>query len=287
VNCGLVVAAALMAAGAWVSMAACDRDNDHASVGALPSKVPSSAPPTPPPSPSPPAVKSPPPQGFVDLSDVDPTILLDIRYHTGHNFVGRRIEGYEAPRCLLTTKAAQALREAQRAATAKGLSLKMYDCYRPLRAGEDFKRWATAPGGQEMRAEFYPSLSKSDLFQRGYVAGNRSPHSRGSTVDLTLVALPPPPQRPFVQGEALVACTAPADQRFPDNTVDMGTGYDCFDTRSHTADRRIPAAAQQNRQTLKELMTAAGFRNYASEWWHYNLVADPYPGTYFDFPILP
>jgi len=273
----LAVWLALLAA-----MAACD--NDHASVGTLPSKVPASTQP-PSPTPSPPPSKSPPPQGFVDLSDVDPTILLDIRYYTDHNFVGRRIEGYDAPRCLLTAQAAQAVQAAQRAANAKGLSLKMYDCYRPLRAGEDFKRWGASPSENEMRAEFYPSLSKNDVFKGGYIANNRSPHSRGSTVDLTLVALPPTPQRPFVKGEPLVSCTAPVGRRFPDNTVDMGTGYDCFDSRSHTTDPRVTGAAKQNRLTLRQLMTDAGFRNNPSEWWHYNLIADPFPGTYFDFPV--
>jgi len=230
---------------------------------------------------------SPPPPGFADLSDVDPSILQDIRYYTEHNFVGRRVEGYDAPRCLLTTKAAQALRQAQQTANAKGLSLKVYDCYRPVRAGEDFKRWAEMSQAQEMKAEFYPSLSKSDLLSGGYLAGGRSTHSRGSTVDLTLVALPPRAQRPYVKGEPLVACTAPADQRFPDNTVDMGTGFDCFDTRSHTDDPRIQGTARQNRQTLKQLMTGAGFLDYSNEWWHFRLASEPSPDTYFDFPISP
>lgn len=266
----LAVAVALVA-----TIAACD----HATAGSLPRPSP-----TPTPSPTPAPSKSPPPQGFVDLSDVDRTILLDIRYHTDHNFVGRRIEGYDAPRCLLTAQAAQALHQAQAAARIKNLSLKVYDCYRPLRAGEDFKRWATTSQA-DMKAEFYPALSKSDVLRDGYVANNRSPHSRGSTVDLTLVALPPPPQRPFVKGEPLVSCTATAAQRFPDNTIDMGTGYDCFDARSHTTDPRITGAAKQNRLTLRQLMADVGFRNNPGEWWHYSLIADPFPATYFDLPI--
>jgi len=211
--------------------------------------------------------------------------MLDIRYHSEHNFVGRSIDGYLEPRCLLTMQAAQALRRAQTTARAGGYSLKVYDCYRPLRAGDDFKSWARIPDAQEMKAEFYPGIAKSDLFTLGYVSGGKSAHSRGSTVDLTLVALPARTQRPFVPGEALAPCTAPADQRFPDNTIDMGTGYDCFDPRSHTLDSRIPAHAKQNRLILRQLMTGAGFRNYANEWWHYSLVAEPYPDTYFDFPI--
>lgn len=267
---------------------ACGQENIR--VGAVPSAVAQSASTSSasaPPASASPLAASPPPPGFVDLSDVDPTILMDIRYHTEHNFVGRRIDGYHAARCLLTTKAAQKLREAQRAANAKGLSLKMYDCYRPVRAVDYFKRWAALPDAQEMKAEFYPSLSKSDLLTGDWIASGRSSHSRGSTVDLTLVALPPAAQRPYVPGENLLSCTAPAGQRFPDNTVDMGTGYDCFDTRSHTGDSRVPAQAKQNRQTLKQLMTAAGFVNFANEWWHYRLVDEPFPNDVFDFPINP
>jgi D-alanyl-D-alanine dipeptidase len=216
---------------------------------------------------------------------VDDTILQDIRYATDHNFVGRRIDGYLAPRCLLTPEAAQALHRVQDAVHAKGFSLKVYDCYRPLRAGEDFKRWATLADAM-MKAEFFPALSKADLFANGYVSNGRSAHSRGSTVDLTLVALPPSPQRAFVPGEPLVSCTAPAGQRFPDNTIDMGTGYDCFDPRSHPDDTQISTAAQQNRRQLAQLMAGAGFRASTTEWWHYTLASEPNPNRYFDFPVM-
>jgi D-alanyl-D-alanine dipeptidase len=225
------------------------------------------------------------PPGFVALQDVDSTILEDIRYATEHNFVGRRIDGYLEPRCLLTERAAQALRQAQGAARGKGYSLKVYDCYRPLRAGEDFKRWAKLPDAQTMKAEFFPGLAKDALFTDGYVSSGRSAHSRGSTVDLTLVALPPRDQRPFVLGEPLTPCTAPVAQRFPDNTIDMGTGYDCFDARSHPLDTRITGPARQNRLLLQQLMVDAGFRGSTTEWWHFTLVDDPLPDTYFDFPV--
>src|SRR5215831_16847642 len=197
--------------------------------------------PTPTPAPAPP-VTSPPasstptptpvtsvdshaPPGFVDLSDVDPTIVQDIRYATPHNFVGRPIKGYLEPRCLLTIQAAQALHQVQMAARAKGLGLKVYDCYRPARAGEDFANWARDLSDQTMKGEFYPDEPKSSLFTDGYVGGGKTSHSRGSTMDLTLVPYPPPSQRPFVPGEPLQPCTAPAGQRFPDNSVDMGTGF--------------------------------------------------------------
>ncbi len=225
------------------------------------------------------------PAGFADLAVVEASILHDIRYHGEHNFVGRRVEGYWEPRCLLTERAAQALRTVQQAALAKGLSLKVYDCYRPLRAGEDFKRWAAQAGETQTKAEFYPGLSKQELFSQGYVSNGRSAHSRGSTVDLTLVALPAATQRPFAAGEPLTACTAPAGQRFPDNSIDMGTGYDCFDSRSHTLDGRITAEARANRLLLRQLMTQAGWRAADNEWWHFRLADEPFPGTYFDFPV--
>lgn len=240
---------------------------------------------SPAPLPSAPATRSELPAGFVELHDVDPTILEDIRYHTSHNFVGRPIVGYTEPLCVLTREAASALKRAQTAARAEGYTLKVYDCYRPMRAGDYFADWAARPDDESMKAEFFPNVAKSDLFADGYVGGGRSSHSRGSAVDLTLVRLPAASQRPFVPGEPLTACTAPADRRFPDNTVDMGTGFDCFDPRSHTMDDRITGPARENRLRLRRLMTAAGFANYANEWWHYSLVNDPHPTTYQDFPL--
>jgi len=225
------------------------------------------------------------PPGFVDLSDVDPTIVQDIRYATPHNFVGRPIKGYLEPRCLLTMQAAQALHQVQTAARAKGYGLKVYDCYRPARAGEDFVSWAHDLSDQTMKGEFYPNEPKSNLFTDGYVGGGKTSHSRGSTMDLTLVPYPPPTQRPFVPGEPLQPCTNPAGQRFPDNSIDMGTGFDCFDSRSHTLDPRITGTAHDNRLLLRQLMSDAGFVNYSNEWWHYDYSRDPHPNTYFDFPV--
>jgi zinc D-Ala-D-Ala dipeptidase len=224
------------------------------------------------------------PAGFVLLSDVDSTILTDIRYATPHNFVGRPITGYREPLCLLARRAADALHQVQSAALAQGKSLKVYDCYRPQQAVDDFVRWAKSPAEQQMKAEFYPQVNKSVLFAQGYIASPTA-HSRGSAVDLTLVAVPPPSQRPYVPGEALVSCTAPYGQRFPDNTVDMGTGFDCFDPLAHTADSRVTGAARENRTLLNQLMSGGGFVNYPGEWWHYRLENEPYPDTYFDFPV--
>jgi D-alanyl-D-alanine dipeptidase len=224
------------------------------------------------------------PAGFVALSDVDPTILQDIRYATPHNFVGRPIDGYLEPLCILTRAAAQALHQVQLAARALGYTLKMYDCYRPQRAVDEFVAWAKRLDDQTMKAEFYPDVPKADLFADGYI-GAPTAHSRGSTMDLTLVALPPRSQPPFVPGQPLVACTAPVAQRFPDNTIDMGTGFDCFDSLAHTADPRVTGTPKANRLLLRDLMAGAGFANYPYEWWHYSLTHEPFPSTYFNFPV--
>jgi D-alanyl-D-alanine dipeptidase len=224
------------------------------------------------------------PRGFVVLADVDPTILHDIRYRSSHNFVGRPINGYREPLCVLTREAAAALRRAQATLRPRGYTLKVYDCYRPQRAVDDFARWAARPHDVRMKREFYPNVDKSRLFEDGYIAA-RSGHSRGSTVDLTLVRLPAKAQRPYVPGERLVPCFAPRAERFPDNSIDMGTGFDCFDTLANTLDPRITGKARDNRLLLKNALEAAGFTNYAAEWWHYTLKGEPYPDTYFDFPV--
>ncbi|MFF5181326.1 M15 family metallopeptidase [Micromonospora sp. NPDC000316] len=222
--------------------------------------------------------------GFVVLSDVDPRIHSDIRYATAHNFVGRPVAAYREPLCLLTRQAADALRRVQDAALAGGHSLKVYDCYRPQPAVDDFVAWSKSTREQQTKAEFYPDLAKDRLFADGYI-GAPTAHSRGSTLDLTLVDEPAASQQPFVPGQPLVACTAPVGQRFADNSIDMGTGFDCFDARAHTDDPRITGTARDNRQLLRRLMTDAGFVNYDREWWHYRYRDEPYPDTYFALPV--
>ncbi|MBT2413305.1 M15 family metallopeptidase [Streptomyces sp. ISL-12] len=224
------------------------------------------------------------PAAFVSLKDVAPSILQDIRYYTTHNFVGSKIAGYDESLCILTSAAAQALAEAQQEFLAQGYSLKVYDCYRPQRAVDQFVSWAEDLDDELMKDEFYPQVEKSDLFTDGYIAA-KSGHSRGSTVDLTLVKLPVTTTRPYVPGEKLVPCYAPAKQRFPDNSIDMGTGFDCFDTLSHTLDPRVGATQAANRMRLKTGLESVGFVNLAEEWWHFTLSAEPFPATYFDFPV--
>ncbi|MEU5719594.1 M15 family metallopeptidase [Streptomyces sp. NPDC020403] len=224
------------------------------------------------------------PRDFVDLRSVDPTIITEMRYTTAHNFVGEPVDGYRQPVCVLTRPAARALHTAQTALLRRGYSLKVYDCYRPQRAVDHFVRWAKDLDDQSMKGEFYPHVDKTRLFEDGYIA-EKSGHSRGSTVDLTLVRLPALPTRPYVPGEELAPCYAPQDERFPDNSVDMGTGYDCFDTLSHTDDPRAQGVQRANRQFLKETLTGLGFVNLAEEWWHYTYKPEPFPDTYFDFPV--
>ncbi|WP_037670926.1 M15 family metallopeptidase [Streptomyces griseus] len=224
------------------------------------------------------------PRGFVALRTVDPTILQEMRYFTPHNFVGERIDGYRQPLCFLTRPAAEALHQAQTRLTHKGFTLKVYDCYRPQRAVNHFVRWAENLDDQAMKPEFYPNVDKSRLFDDGYIA-EKSGHSRGSTLDLTIVKLPARPTRPYVPGEPLVPCYAPRDQRFPDNSVDMGTGFDCFDTLAHTLDPRIQGQQRANRLLLRTTLEGLGFVNLAEEWWHYTFKPEPYPDTYFDFPV--
>jgi D-alanyl-D-alanine dipeptidase len=243
--------------------------------------------PTPPPSPS--TLSTPfdgpkAPADFVALSDVDATIQQDIRYGTDHNFVGRPVRGYLEPVCILTRAAADALHRVQLAATSEGYSLKVYDCYRPQQAVDDFVAWAKNLTDQRMKTEFYPREDKSRLFDDGFI-GSPTAHSRGATMDLTLVPRPTPTQPSYSSGQALVSCTAATADRFSDNTVDMGTGFDCFDPAAHTRATGINAAAMANRLELLKLMTGHGFVNYPQEWWHYSLAVEPYPRTFFDFPV--
>ncbi|QKW05410.1 M15 family metallopeptidase [Streptomyces sp. NA04227] len=224
------------------------------------------------------------PPGFVALADVDPTILQEMRYLGPHNFVGVPVDGYRRPMCVLTRPAAEALHRAQRSLLRQGYSLKVYDCYRPQRAVDHFVRWAEDLADERMKAEFYPRVDKSRLFADGYIAA-KSGHSRGSTLDVTLVRLPALPTRPYVPGEPLAPCYGPKEERFPDNSVDMGTGFDCFDTLAHTDDPRVTGPQRAHRDLLRSTLGAEGFVNLPEEWWHFTFKPEPFPDTYFDFPV--
>jgi D-alanyl-D-alanine dipeptidase len=223
------------------------------------------------------------PAGFVYLRDIDPTIVQDIRYAGSHNFVGRPIRGYLAAECILSALAANALHGVQRKLTEKNLSLIVWDCYRPKRAVDDILRWSKDPARFDMKAEFYPRTDKARLFALGYLA-IRSAHSRGSAVDLGIVPrdfLPAAAPNPL---PPLKACTAPRGERFEDGTIDFGTGYDCLDVLGNTSSTHVGPIARQNRQMLKSLMKAAGFRPYGKEWWHFEIVDEPFRNG-FDFEV--
>lgn len=223
------------------------------------------------------------PEDFVSLVKLTAAVQLDIRYASENNFIGRPIAGYLAPDCVLTSSAAAALMVAQGLAEARGHALKVYDCYRPQQAVNDFVNWAADPDDVSQQHRFYPSVPKDELFARGYIA-ERSGHSRGSTVDLTLIPLGSEQPAAISQTDRY-DCRQAKSLRYPDNSLEMATGYDCFDELSHTDNDRISIEARQNRQLLKSIMEAAGFTNYPLEWWHYTLNNEPYTDRYFDFPI--
>ena len=223
------------------------------------------------------------PADFVNIKKMIPQIQIDMRYFSAHNFIGRKVEGYQAPVCLLTRPAAQALNTVVEQMRPMGLTVKVYDCYRPQTAVNDFVRWATELDNTTMRTEFYPSVDKTRLFSDGYIAA-RSGHSRGSTLDLTIVPLGS--ETPLAESiRKQVSCTAPQSQRYPDNSLDFGTGFDCFSPVSHPSYQAISAQAKANRLLLQSLMIRAGFKPLDTEWWHFTLTNEPYPNTYFDFPV--
>jgi len=192
------------------------------------------------------------------LSDVAPGIQQDIRYAGNNNFVGRPLAGYEAPVCLLTTPAAQQLRLVSEDLQGQGLTLKVFDCYRPERAVADIVAWAATPG-QKMKATYYPGVAKADFFKLGYVA-KRSGHSRGSTVDLTLV-------------DAKTGAE-----------LDMGTAFDFFGPQSGAAATDLLPEARRNRQILQAAMERRGFKGISAEWWHFKLAQEPTTNA-FDIPV--
>ncbi|TPM38241.1 M15 family metallopeptidase [Mesorhizobium sp. B2-3-4] len=219
---------------------------------------------------SPSAHAAPLPAGFVRLADVDPTIRQDIRYAGLENFLHRKADGYDAPVCILTAQAAKALSRVQKAMTAKGLILIVFDCYRPARAVADMGDWTTAGGPPD--PQWYPKVERGDLIAKGYV-GKLSSHSRGSTVDVAIARTGGPSMAKPVCG-AIDA-----------DTLDFGTGFDCFDPMSETAHRPLGAEAAANRKLLVAVMRAGGFKNYAREWWHFTLTSEPFARERFDFPI--
>ena len=197
---------------------------------------------------------------FVLLSDYVPGIVQEIRYFSTYNFVGDRIDGYEEPCALLTVDAARALKAVANQANVMGYRLKIFDAYRPANAVRHFVMWGLEDLDQRMKPFFYPTLEKQELFSRGYIA-SRSSNSRGSTVDLTLLDMQ--------SGKEL----------------DMGSPFDFFSELSHPDYRGVTDEQYANRMRLRELMTAGGFCPIDCEWWHFTLADEPFPDTYFEFPV--
>ena len=200
------------------------------------------------------------PSGFVVLADFVPGIIQEIRYHSTYNFIGDRIDGYEEPCALLTKEAARALKNVSSELMVRGLRLKVFDAYRPECAVKHFVLWSIEDQDLRMKPFFYPDLNKHELFEKGYIA-KKSSHSRGSTVDLTLLDMS--------TGKEL----------------DMGSPFDLFSPVSHPDYKGITEEQYNNRMILRNTMLRHGFEPIDCEWWHFTLADEPYPDTYFKFPV--
>ena len=231
------------------------------------------------------------PENFVYLRDVDPTIEQDIRYATAENFTGlaRAIPGYRAGECIIRQPVACALKRVQKKLVAQGKSLKLYDCYRPQKAVDQFVAWAADRGGPDLRLQYYPRLRKEQLIPLDYI-NPRSGHSKGTTVDITAINLGE--MRPPIGNQASYAACTDQDplRRIPDNSLDMGTGFDCFDELSHTAHPEVEKYSPQawrNRLDLIRSMESEGFKNYVKERWHFSYPKTSSGTIYYNFDILP
>lgn len=198
--------------------------------------------------------------GFIVLSDAVPGVIQEIRYHSTYNFIGDRIDGYEEPCALVTREAARALKAVSAEMAVQGYRLKVFDAYRPTTAVKHFVLWGIEDLDLRMKPFFYPDLDKTDLFEQGYIA-SKSSHSRGSTVDLTLLDM--------ATGKEL----------------DMGSPFDLFSEVSHPDYRGVTGEQYDNRMLLQSVMIRNGFEPIDCEWWHFTLADEPYPDTYFDFPV--
>lgn len=199
-------------------------------------------------------------QGFVYVKEVIPNIEVELRYYSNENFLGRRVDGYEANKLILTKETAEALKLVQEELNKKGLSLKVFDGYRPQTAVNHFIRWAKDLNDTLNKSTYYPDVKKQDLFKEEYIAA-RSGHSKGSTVDLTIIDA--------------ITC----------EPLDMGSVFDFFGVQSWVKYDKITEEQRSNREFLQTIMLKYGFKNYPKEWWHFTLKNEPYPKTYFDFPV--
>ena len=198
--------------------------------------------------------------GFVLVSDYVPAVIQEIRYHSTYNFVGDRVDGYEQPCAILTKEAARALKGISNKLNVMGYRIKVFDAYRPATAVKHFTLWGVDDLDLRMKPFFYPDLEKQELFRRGYIA-SKSTHSRGSTVDLTLLDMK------------------------TGKEVDMGSPFDYFSEVSHPDYKGVTKEQYENRMFLQDMMVRGGFEPIDCEWWHFTLRDEPYPDTYFDFPV--
>jgi D-alanyl-D-alanine dipeptidase len=203
------------------------------------------------------------PENFVHVEDVVPGLVTDLRYSAANNFVGERIDGYLTDKPVLTREAAEALKAVQADLNRFGLGLKVFDAYRPRRAVLKFVEWAKDLNDLETRTVYYPNVPKNELFAREYIADHSS-HSRGSTVDVTIVAL---------------------SEKQPPRELDMGTEFDFFDELSWPENLAPSAQQRANRALLRFVMQKHGFKTYEQEWWHFTLKNEPFPDSEFDFPV--
>jgi len=200
------------------------------------------------------------PKSFSYVQEKIPTIEQELRYFSSNNFVGEVIEGYKAPKAILTTKATLALSKVQKELKSFGLGLKIFDAYRPQRAVDHFVRWGRDLSDKRMKNEYYPNVLKQNLFKEGYIA-KKSGHSRGSTVDLTIIDLKSKEE------------------------LDMGSSFDFFGEASHVNYAKISTQQRANRMLLNQVMIKYGFKAYSEEWWHFTLKNEPYKKRYFDFEV--
>ena len=200
------------------------------------------------------------PKGFSYVSEIDATIKKELKYATSNNFIGKPIDGYLKDSLIISTPAAKALKKIQTKLMLSGLSLKIFDAYRPQQAVDHFVRWAKVMNDTLMKQLYYPDVQKSELFTLGFIA-SKSGHTRGSTVDLSIVDVK------------------------TNKEVDMGSSYDFFGEKSHPFYKKITEAQMKNRMLLRTIMIKNGFIPYDNEWWHFTLKDEPYPTTYFNFLI--
>ena len=199
-------------------------------------------------------------KGFSYLSEVDESIQQELRYFSINNFIGKKIDGYNKNTIIISNAAANALKKVQAELKQMGLSLKVYDAYRPQQSVDHFVRWAKKLNDTLMKQSYYPTIRKSDLFKLGFIA-SKSGHTRGSSVDLSIVEIK------------------------TNKEIDMGSSYDFFGATSHSFHKKLSSRQEKNRMLLRNIMIKNGFKPYDKEWWHYTLVDEPFPDTYFNFDI--